>query len=478
MQPGKYPALHQPPGARRTTRRQWHATAGGAVVGPLAALACSPNGGASQREAASAAPVRLEFWHPWSGQQYEGPTGMIARIGDAFQAKNPHMTVAASNLGSDIITKLITASAGGTPPDVVILFNSSGQLYRLAHQGVIAAMQDVAGNEIGKVKDWVHPNVWDLGLYRGKVYGLPLWTQASALMWHKAHFREVGLDPEKVPVGTLEELPSVGQKLSKRELGAGSPYTRLGFWDGWFGGNTHLALMRYSAALGGQWVDAQGSKVTANSPNNVRALEWIVNTLRLLDFPRVQEFQASLGSISGGPYLAGRYSMWPDGPWRLRTLQLFNLERDDFGVGPLPAPAGLTGGFDYHYGDIPGIPKGARQGAAGWRFVRFLTGFDGEETYADLLLIQPQVPISEKFTKGAAFKKVLAEYPGYDVWLEHFFGAKRLVTPPKIPTAEGYLATLKTFVDQAVKGELSARDALGQANAGAQSELEAASAGA
>ncbi|MBI3970655.1 MAG: extracellular solute-binding protein [Chloroflexi bacterium] len=442
------------------------------AVGPLAA-ACSPLGGPAPSDGAKQR-AEIEFWSPWTGPQYEGPTGMIARIDEAFTAKNPQITVSPTTVpGGQMVTKLVAAAAGGTPPDVLILTNGNGEVYSLAHQGQLGALQDVAGKDLGQMKGWMHPSMWDLGLYQGKLYALPLWSQGYALMWHKAHFREMGLDPEKLPARTLEEVPELGLKLNKAEGGAGSAYTRVGFWDVWFGCCPQLIFPNYLPAFGGQLLDASGAKVTANHPNNVKALEWLVGVLRRFDLARVTEFQSTFGQIPGGAYLAGRFSMWRDGPWRLSTIKQNNLRFDDYGISAFPDPAGMPGGFAYHYGDIPVIPKEAKQAAAAWRFVRFLTGFDGEETYAELLRIQPQIPISEKFTKGKPFQDVLATWPGYDVWINAFFRAKHVMTPPKAPTAKEYIDTLKTYLTQAFKGELTPRDALQQATVEAQRQLDA-----
>lgn len=461
---------------QRVSRRLFVAGGGAAASAGLLGAACAPSGG-SGPPAGTTQQATIEFWRPWSGPQYDGPTGMIARIIDAFNAKTPQITVSETSVpGGQMVTKLVAAAAGGTPPDVLILTNGNGEVYSLAHQGQLGLLQDVAGKDLGPVKSWVHPSMWDLGMYQGKLYALPLWSQGYAVMWHKAHFREIGLDPEKLPVKTLEELPEVGLRLNKTEGGSGSPYTRVGFWDVWFGCCPQLIFTNYLPAFSGQLLDASGTKVTANHPNNLRMLEWVVGTLRRLDLPRVTEMLNSVGTVPGGAYLAGRVSMFRDGPWRLPTIKQNGLRFEDYGVAAFPDPAGASGGFAHHYGDIPVIPKEAKQAPAAWRFLRFLTGFDGEDSYADLLNIQPQIPISEKFAKGPAFRRVLDAWPGYDAWIDAFFRAKHVTTPPKAPTAKEYIDTLKTYVTQAFTGELTPRDALNQATVEAQRQLDAASA--
>jgi maltose-binding protein MalE len=71
---------------------------------------------------------------------------------------------------------------------------------------------------------------------------------------------------------------------------------------------------------------------------------------------------------------------------------------------------------------------------------------------------------------------VLDAWPGYDVWIDAFFRAKHVTTPPKAPTAKEYIDTLKTYLTQAFTGELTPRHALNQATVEAQRQLDAASA--
>src|SRR5690349_13162290 len=51
----------------------------------------SVTGAAVATGSASKALGSVEFWSPWTGPQYEGPTGMIARIDAAFNAKHPDL---------------------------------------------------------------------------------------------------------------------------------------------------------------------------------------------------------------------------------------------------------------------------------------------------------------------------------------------------------------------------------------------------
>jgi multiple sugar transport system substrate-binding protein len=40
--------------------------------------------------------------------------------------------------------------------------------------------------------------------YDGRLYGVPLYADVSALFWNKDLFRQAGLDPEKPPTSLAE----------------------------------------------------------------------------------------------------------------------------------------------------------------------------------------------------------------------------------------------------------------------------------
>lgn len=444
-------------------------SSGGALAGTGLLAACgageqtAPQAGGATTAAKK---VEIEYWHGWTGPQYDGPDGMIAKIADGFTRKVPSVTVRPVHVPwGEIPSKLTTAVAGGTPPDVVMAANSNGQLYSYAHSGLVQPLEKVANStELRRLKDWVHPAIWDLGIYNGKVYGLAMWTQSYAILYNKAHFREVGLDPNRGPQ-TLDELATYAEKLTKRDAAAPGGYARLGFYDDW--------INRWIPVFGGQLMDPSGKKITANHPNNLKALEWLVGWFKRYDAQRISEFRSSFGTLPQGPFAAEKYSMAPDGPWRTRTIKLLTPDLD-YGVSYLPSPPDQPGLGCYTYGDIPVVAADAKQAEGAWKYVQFLTGFGDDTAGAEMHMAQPQTPSSEKAYKSGAFKKVLETYPGYEVWAKALFEAKRFLFPPKIPTATSYGSLLSKYVGEARNGTITPREALDRITQEAQAELDAA----
>lgn len=162
--------------AAQTTASASAQAASSAAASTAASTNAAPSTSATAAAAATKAAGSVEFWHPWTGEQYEGPTGMIAKIDAAFNAKHPDLTITPSNVGSTVIEKLLASVAAGTPPDVVIVTNGNGDVYSLAYKKVIQPVEAVAGPDLGQLKDWFYPAIWDLGVYQGKVWALPMWS--------------------------------------------------------------------------------------------------------------------------------------------------------------------------------------------------------------------------------------------------------------------------------------------------------------
>jgi multiple sugar transport system substrate-binding protein len=410
----------------------------------------------------------INTWWPWSGAQYDGPQGMIAKIVAATERANPNLKINWEQVPfNDIVAKLPTVVAAGTAPDMVIIFNGSGTLYSMAHAGIIQSVEEAGpAAEVRNLQEWMVPGMWELQRFRGKVYGIAFWTQSYATVWHKPTVLAGGLDPEKGPQ-TLDDFASYATRLTKRE---GEKYTRLGYWDVWFGCCPHLAMMNYIPKFGGQLTDEAGTKITADHPKNLETLRAIQSLLKPYDYAKAVEFY---GTLKDAAVYNGNVAAWRDGPWRMRTLKLFNLDFKDYGAAPEPVPPGGQQGV-FTYGDIAVIPNGAKNAQGGWRLARFLTGVDDPDTYAFMLITQPQIPVSQKFVQHAAYKKVQAEWPLFDLWNKGFFEAKGFLYPPKIPTAQPYLDTLAAQLRDAWQGKTTIEEALKNTTQIAQKQLDEA----
>ena len=152
-----------------------------------------------------------------------------------------------------------------------------------ANEEAIVALNDIEGYDDAAVQAWMDPNVYKLGQYGDKVYGLSYWAGAFAIMWNKANFTEAGLDPEVGPT-TIAELDALADSLTVRD--ADGNISRLGF--------SSNDLWLWGTVFGGSFFDAAANKITANDPNIVEALTWMRTYPEKYDPQKVAEFQEGL----------------------------------------------------------------------------------------------------------------------------------------------------------------------------------------
>jgi multiple sugar transport system substrate-binding protein len=450
--------------AGRLTRR---AFAGAGVAAAAPVLAACGAGGGEPRPAATDLEQEFDYWHGWtSAQMVAPPDGTIPKIIAWFRQRYPNVTVNALTVPwGDMPAKLTAAAAGGTPPGVVMCANGGGVVYQFAHSNLIQPLEKVAAAaDLRRLKEWITPAIWDLGVYNGKLYGIAQWTQSYGVYYNKGHFREVGLDPNRGPQ-TLDELATYAERLTKRDPGAPGGYARLGFFGDWF--------RPWVPSFGGQYVDAAGRKITANSPQMLRMLEWFSDWFRRYDVGRINAFRASFTGIPGGGFPHGKFSMVYDGPWLTRTTKL-NNPGTEYGVVYMPSAPDQSGLGCFTYGDIPVVPTGLKQPDGPWQYVQFLTGIVDPTVVPEMHLYQPQTPTSEKSFRAGDFKQLSQEYPDYDLFARALFEAKRFVYPPKIPSAAEYGRILDKYVADARDLAITPREALDRATQESQVYLDQA----
>ena len=438
----------------------------GMAAGLAALAACSPaaqpgSAPAGGEAAAGEEVVTIVYWHGWSGRFGE----WLDRVGAEFEKENPTINVEFVRIDwSELYAKLLTAIAAGTPPDTYIAGNENGQLYSLAANKVILPLEDIApADDLAKLKEVVHPQIWELGTYEGKLWALPKWTQSYALIVNTDHLAEAGIDPEQAPE-TLDELDVIAEKLYVRD-GDGT-IRRIGFDPGnWY--------FNYWGRFDGQYVNDNGEP-TVTHANNLACVKWMTSYSEKYDPTKVSQYSSAVsGSDANQPFLTGSYSISLEGPWHLGDIYEFKKEMP-YKVWRIPRPAAVQGYGMSTGGDIPVIPVGVAHPDASFRWVRYLTGVDNPEVYSTLWTIglRPHIPISETVARGEAFKKVYEMFPGFDLFIDDFFGGDWLTPPSKLPVAEFYSDRLNANVQQARLLQVTPEQALETAQQEITSELE------
>src|SRR6266702_8509690 len=203
------------------------------------------------------------------------PPSVIDSVNADFKAKYPNVTVNVEiQQWGDIGTKLDTAFAGSTPPDVIELGNTLVAKYAAA-----GALEDISG----KKSSFANSGTWlqsltDSCTVSKKLYCVPYYAGSRAIIYRKDFFTAAGV----APPDSLDGLLTVGQKLMTAH--SSDPnfsalyypgkywYAALPFiWD--FGGDI-------ATQSGGKW---QGSLSSDSSQQGLTKLQSLVSSLSRAD---------------------------------------------------------------------------------------------------------------------------------------------------------------------------------------------------
>jgi len=159
--------------------------------------------------AAFAAPVQdITFWTMSLSPRFDPYiNGVIAD----FEKTNPGIKVTWVDVPwGDTETKVLTAAAAGTMPDVANLNLPFAQKLAQSNKLVDFASADVK-------KDYF-PGCWNASKYGNVIYGLPWYITVNMLFYNKDLFKKAGLDPSKPPK-SYEDLYACAKAI-KAKTGA------------------------------------------------------------------------------------------------------------------------------------------------------------------------------------------------------------------------------------------------------------------
>lgn len=273
---------------------------------------------------------------------------------------------------ADMRTKFLTASAGGTPPDVMM--TDIIWLGEFVDNGLIIDLDD-------RVQQW---DEWDdvvdaykaATIWNGKTYGTWINTDVRVLVYNKDLFRANGLDPDKPP-RTWEELSEMSKKLTKAPeyYGFGFPATL-----------EDEGVMKFFAnlySIGGTILNQDNTKATFNSDKGVAALEALINLVKDGSTPTsIVSGQAS--DIDNGVF-QGKFAMATmTKSYGLATNLIPGMTpeiyKERFGVAPIPqasngVPSTMAGGY------LLTIPTGSKHKDYAWELISIAAGAEAQFAY-------------------------------------------------------------------------------------------------
>lgn len=319
--------------------------------------------GCHTRPTEKSGPVTITYWEKWTG--FEGDA--IRAVVDAFNASQNDVHVRLMTV-SEIQKKLLVAIAGGDPPDISGLY--SRNVYTYADRGALSPLENYFQEYRIRPDDFIPIYLKECTL-RGKYYALPIAPMTLALHYNRAHFREVGLDPDRPP-RTIPELERYAEKLTKKNTDGS--YQRVGFLPvepGWW----NWAWVYW---LHGDLYDEKNKRISADTPENRRALQWFYDYSGKYGVEKLMAFKGGFGNFASpqNAFLAGKVSMILQGVWMHAFIKTFNPKLD-WAAAPFPADGDLHD-VTLIESDVLVIPKGSPHPDAAARFLAFAVSPEGQ----------------------------------------------------------------------------------------------------
>lgn len=208
----------------------------------------------------------VKFWY-----HFDNPETALNPLIEKFEAENPGIEIEAERISWDSYNqKLLTAVAGGYPPDVAQV-----KLWwqpQLVEMGALLPLDDYIAEWDGK--DDVYDKIWELTRHSdGRQYYMPLQMVILYLYYRTDMFEELGLEVPR----TREEFLDVAKKLTRDTDGDGITDV-YGFGiRGARGGHDWWGTFVLSS--GAQFFDENGTS-GLTTPEAIAANQWFIDLYR------------------------------------------------------------------------------------------------------------------------------------------------------------------------------------------------------
>lgn len=396
---------------------------------------------------ASAKDRTVTLWHYTRGESMD-------QLAELFEEKHLDIKVVAEHMGDFRGEKFFLHLAAGTGPDVVWADGTLVTSWAVA--GAIQPLTPWIDRAGLKRKDFIEPS-WDQAVWAGDVWALPLYLDANfALTYNKEMLNAAGVEPPT----TITELDAVTPKLTRISADGIMTQTSLIPWDVHGGGNS---MYTWGWAFGGSFWDAATSKITANDPKIVRALEWMSGPAQRYGFEVVHQLLRDLPSGQDS-FMAGRVAMRPEHQGMVNAI-ISRVPDLDYGLAPLPyfadyvnEPQTWVGGFTLV------MSSAAKDPEAAWEFIRYATAdSEGTRAYGE---------ISGAFSglRASLSAPHLTRDPVSAHFLRILQGARH--ARPPIPNQGKYYSELDGGIYKAIRGEMPAKQLLDEVTKVVQKDLD------
>jgi multiple sugar transport system substrate-binding protein len=279
----------------------------------------------------------------------------------------------------DMNLQLGQALAGGDPPDVFYVNLDKFQEY--ASGGSLAPI----GDQITDPDDF-YPALTSAFTYEDELYCPPKDFSTLGLVINTDMWTEAGLTEADYPT-TWEQLAEVAATLTTDDhvgLASGATRDRVG---------------AFLVAAGGYFVSEDQSEVTADSPENLAALEYVKGLLDSDSYEFTENMDVGWGGEALGTGVA---AMTIEGNWIRGAM---TNDYPDINYTVLELPEGPAGRGSMAFTQCWGVAAASDQQEAGVDFVNFMTATDQQVALSNAFGVMP--------SRASAADTFLADNPDF-----------------------------------------------------------------
>lgn len=394
--------------------------------------------------------THITYWTGWTGHEFEIQQELIKEFNRTHPKINVRMISVGSYGGANQKVKIGLST--GAVPDVCSAVWSH-ELPGYAFRGMLEPL-DKYMEKSGRKGDEFMPGVWSSLNYRGKPYGLCATTNSLFIVYNKKIFKECGLDPDNPP-RTIKELDSAVAAVTKKDKDGN--YVRYGFRP--------TSLEYWAYVFGGKWYDKKTGKITANDPNNIRCLRWMMSYSAKYDVKKMQAFEQTFGNSdsTNSSFLTGKQVFFTTGEWVEQLVKRYSHNLD-WGFFSFPSQPGGRINYTPVSGSVFVIPTASRHKKEAWEFLNWICGPYAVKKFC--ISVGNLPPLKEVAAQSEFQKKPLVKFA------TNLTGGKNAIGAMPIPTWAHYQNEILRVEEYAVTGGQDPEKLLNDLNAKMQSELD------
>jgi len=386
----------------------------------------------------------VRFWHPASGDAEDLINKQVA----AFNASQDEYEVQALSVGSHENTKFVLGVLGRDSPDVLLEIHQVLPQWVESH--LLCPLDSLmTDQERDLIKKDVYPVAKRIGMFRGHLYGMPGGFDIAVVYYRPQDLRAAGL-PDRAPQ-SLEELTEIGKRLTI--VDKSGQIRRLGWYPvPWY--TSWLSV--YGSLFGGGIYDWDHDRVTIDTPQNLRSLQYLYDFGNGVGFGRISRFQSGL-SEPVESLIAGKYSFLVDGPWLIEGLKK-HAPNFEYRTCPIPAPAGGVPRASYSQGGFYVIPTNAKQKTGAMKFIEFAVGLTNPR-FAAKTATTGGLPMSPLVVLTPEFQTLINQNPQYKTLVD-LLTSPKIDAPWPIPYNLFLQDQITRYEDLVERGESTPKEAL------------------